>query len=152
MRLEVDVDNDGVIDETRWLEGHGLALSIDASASVVHPGDIITLTVTYTTTGSEPSPNAVLTATLPMSTTLIDASNNPIQNGRELIWSLGDLEPGASGQEAFTIRILNAPKDAVLGVLAEVSDRTGRWAMANHTLVSPDFRLPRWYLPLMLHH
>ncbi len=152
VRLEVDVDNDGVIDETRWLEGHGLALSIDASASVVHPGDIITLTVTYTTTGSEPSPNAVLTATLPMSTTLIDASNNPIQNGRELIWSLGDLEPGASGQEAFTIRILNAPKDAVLGVLAEVSDRTGRWAMANHTLVSPDFRLPRWYLPLMLHH
>ncbi len=152
VRLEVDADNDGVFDETRWLEGHGLALSIDASATVVHPGDIITLTVTYTTTGSEPSPNAVLTATLPMSTTLIDASNNPVQSGRKLIWSLGDLEPGASGQESYVIRILNTPKDAVLGVLTEVRDRTGRWAMATHTLLSPDFRLPRWYLPLVLHN
>ncbi len=151
VRMEVDRDHDGVVDETRWLQAHGLSLDVTASTAIIHPGDVITFTVAYTVTGAEASPGAVLTTTLPISTTLVEASANPIQTGHDLIWSLGDLAPGATGQVTFSVRVLDISEKAVLGVLAHLRDQAGRWAMATHTLVGPDFRLPRWYLPLVLH-
>jgi len=150
VRLDIDHGNDGTIDETRWLEGHGLALSMLITPTVVRSGTLLTYTLGYTVTGSEAAPGAVLTATVPHSVTFISATGGATPAGNVLTWSLGDLAPSTTGQVTFTVQVNPVPDDVIIGNLAYLRDTSGRWAMVGGAAAGPEFGRRKIYLPLIL--
>ncbi len=150
VRLDIDHGNDDTIDETRWLEGHGLALSMSITPTIVRSGNLLTYTLGYTVTGSEMAPGAVLTATLPHSVTFISATAGATPAGNVLTWSLGDLAPSTTGQVTFTVQVNPVPDDVIIGNLAYLRDTSGRWAMVCGAAVGPEFGRRKLYLPLIL--
>jgi uncharacterized repeat protein (TIGR01451 family) len=150
VRLDIDEGNDGSIDETQWLVGHGLALTMQGEPAVIRSGDLLTYTLTYTVTGEEVAPNVVLTTSVPLSTTFVSATGGVTPVGDVLTWTLGSLTPPASAQVTFTVQVDPIPDDAVVGTLAYLRDESGRWAMASSASAGPDFALNRIYLPLVL--
>ena len=150
VRLDIDEGDDGSIDETQWLVGHGLALTMQGEPAVIQSGDLLTYTLMYTVTGEEVAPTVVLTTTVPFSTTFVSATGGTAPVDDVLTWTLGNLTPPASGQVTFTVQVDPIPDDAVVGVLAYLRDESGRWAMASSASAGPDFALNRIYLPLVL--
>lgn len=150
VRLEIDHGNDGTIDETQWLEGHGLALSVYATPTTIRSGDLWTCTVSYTVTGFGAAPGAVLTATVPHSVTFLSATGGATPTGNVLTWSLGDLPAGASGYITFTAQVNPIPDDAIIASLARLQDTSGRWAMAAGASAGPGLGPRKIYLPLIL--
>jgi len=149
VRLDIDEGNDGTVDETQWLVGHGLALSMQSEPAVIHSGDLVTYTLVYTVTGEEAAPGVVLTTSVPLSTTFVSTTGGVTPVGDVLTWTLGDLTPPAGGQVAFTVRVDPVPDDAVIGTLAYLRDESGRWAMASSVSVGPGFALNTIYLPVV---
>jgi hypothetical protein len=149
VRLDVDHGNDGSIDETRWLVGHGLALAMDLDPLTIESGDLLTLTLAYRVSGEEIAPGIVLSTTVPLSTTFVSASAGVTPVDGVLTWTLGDLAPGANGQVAFTVQLDPIPNDAIVGTMAYLRDTSGRWAMASGVAVGPEWHRYRLYLPLV---
>lgn len=143
VRLDVDEGNDGSIDRTEWLTGHGLTLVMQVEPVVVGSGDLLTFTLSYTVTGGEAASGAVLSATLPLSSTFVSASDGVTPAGGVLAWALGDLTPPASGQKRFTVQVDPIPNDAVIGTLGWLRDSSGRQALASAAAVGPDIVIRR---------
>jgi uncharacterized repeat protein (TIGR01451 family) len=150
MRLDIDEGNDGGIDETQWLVGHGLALTMQSVPAVVRSGDLLTYTLTYTVTGEEVAPNVVVTTSVPLSTTFVSATGGVTPADEVLTWTLGNLTPPASGQVSLTVQADPIPDDTVVGALAYLRDESGRWAMASSVSAGPCFGWTKDYLPLIL--
>jgi serine protease AprX len=88
---------------------HQLALSKQASPGPAFPGSVITYTLTVTNTHTfEPVHNLVLTDTLPLGTTLLQAQPLPSQDGSLLRWDAASLEPSSSWTVSFSVQV-NAP-------------------------------------------
>ncbi|MEA3459860.1 MAG: hypothetical protein U9R11_04205, partial [Chloroflexota bacterium] len=150
VRLDIDEGGDGTVDETQWLVGHGLALSMHGEPTVIHSGDLLTYTLIYTITGEEVAPGVVLTSTVPISTTFVDATGGVTPQEGALTWILGSLTPPASGQEAFTVKVGSVPEDTIVGTMAYLRDESGRWAMAGSTSAGPAYPAHRIYLPIIV--
>ena len=73
----------------------------------VEAGAEMVYTIAYSVTGREPAPNVMLTDPLPMQLDFIEASNggtyDPVT--RLVSWSLGTLEPGATGSVTLKVRV-----------------------------------------------
>ena len=149
IRLDIDQNNDGSIDDTQLLLDYGVALSMQAEPAVIEPGDWLTFTLNYTVTGYALAPGVVLTTTIPMGTSYVDATGNPIHLKNLLIWSLGDLMPPTSGQVSFTVVVGQVPEDAVVGTIAYLHTGGGRRALASVASVGPHFAFHRVFLPLV---
>ena len=80
-----------------------------------HPGDEINYTLKYQNVGNATATNLVLRLDLPYEVDyMYSTPSNPTRNGQTLIWSLGSLRAGASGQVAVRVRLRN---DAPAGTL-----------------------------------
>jgi uncharacterized repeat protein (TIGR01451 family) len=150
VRLEIDRGNDGSIDETQWLVGHGLILKMQSEPMVIQSGDRITYTLAYSVTGGEVAPNVVMTTLMPISTTFMSATGGVMPVGDVLTWMLGDLTPPIGGQATFIVQVNPIPDDAILGTIAYLRDDSGRWAMASSTSTGPDLGQHTVYLPLIM--
>jgi uncharacterized repeat protein (TIGR01451 family) len=150
VQLEIDTGNDGSIDETQWLVGHGLILTMQSEPAVIQSGDRITYTLAYTVTGEEVAPNVVLSTSVPISTTFVSATGGVEPVDDVLTWALGDLTPPTGGQVTFVVQVDPVPNDVVLGTIAYLQDGSGRWAMASSASAGPNFGLYTVYLPLVL--
>jgi uncharacterized repeat protein (TIGR01451 family) len=150
VRLDTDEGNDGSIDQSEWLVGHGLALTMESEPTVIESGDVLSYTLVYAVTGEETAPGVVLTTTVPLSTTFQSATAGYTLEGDILSWTLGDVAPPSSGEVAFTVQVSSVPGDAVIGTLAYLRDQSGRWAMSASASVGPDLALTRVYLPVVL--
>ena len=73
----------------------------------VEAGAEMVYTIGYSVTGREPAPNVMLTDPLPLQLDFIEASNggtyDPVT--RLVSWSLGTLQPGASGTVTLRVRV-----------------------------------------------
>ena len=148
LTLQIDLGNDGSIDSTQQLVGHGLAVSIAGQPAMVRAGELLTYTLHYTVTGQTPAPGLVLSATVPAGTSLVAASQGASATGSEVRWSLGDVTPPGAGQRTYTVRV-GAPPGGMIGVLARLQAGSGRWAMGGALSQGPGRAWPT-YLPQIL--
>jgi uncharacterized repeat protein (TIGR01451 family) len=72
----------------------------------VHEGDVITYTISYANT-SLITQTMTITDLLPFNVTLIPGSVSPpvTPQGSALVWNLGDVPPGGSGEVSFQVRV-----------------------------------------------
>jgi len=89
-------------------EAGDLAISKSAQPSLVHPGDLITYTLSYTNTGPGPASQVYITDTLPGGTSynstlsLPPGWSGPNLVGQDVGWYTPTLQLDASGQIVFT--------------------------------------------------
>lgn len=77
------------------------------SSQTVRPGDTLTYTIQYTNMGTKTATNIVVEDQIPNNTTLIagSATGNPQQTTTKLIWRIPRVEPSASGEVSFQVRV-----------------------------------------------
>ncbi|MHB1318296.1 MAG: hypothetical protein ACYCYF_06745, partial [Anaerolineae bacterium] len=153
--LETDADGDGTYEGSQWLVGHGLGLALEGtlpvtSTGVLHTGDRITYTLTYTVTGAEPASGLTLTTTVPALTTFVSATGGVTPVGGKLTWALGTLAAGATGQVSFEVDAGSGVESAAVGTAAWLRDASGRWAMASTVSLGAAFGSNTLYLPLVM--
>ena len=150
LRVDLDVGNDGTVDSTQILVGHGLALTAKGTPLIVHSGDLIHYTLAYTVTGETLAPGLVLSTTVPISATFVSASGGVTPVAGQLTWQVGDRTAPANGQELLTVQVGQVPQDAIIPLVAHLSDGSGRWAMALAASVGSTTGGPKkQYLPLI---
>ena len=73
----------------------------------VEAGAEMVYTISYSVTGREPAPNVMLTDPLPLQLDFIEASNGGTYDPatRLVSWSLGTLQPGATGTVTLKVRV-----------------------------------------------
>lgn len=105
---------------------HGLAVSKDATPTVVIAGQTLTYTLHYTITGNESAPSVVLTDTLPTSVTLMSCAPGCNVSGSVLTWSLGTLNPVTSGQVTVLVLVnADVPTGTLLVNSVAIGDSSG---------------------------
>jgi uncharacterized repeat protein (TIGR01451 family) len=82
-----------------------LAISKKPSKTVASPGDTLIYTIEFNNTGSDQATNVLLEDHLPPEVTLVSASNNGVESGGVVDWSLGTLAAGASGSVSVTVSV-----------------------------------------------
>jgi len=83
----------------------------------VHPGDILTYTVQFTNTLDSPLSGAVITASLPVSATVLPASitGGGVVNHDEMAWDLGAVGTDQAVEASFAVQV-NEGADQLLSV------------------------------------
>ncbi len=71
------------------------------------PGDILTYTVSYGNSLDETLTDATIRTTIPENTTLIRSSSQGTVEDGQVVWALGDVPIGASGQEQMLVEVQN---------------------------------------------
>ncbi|MGB3059027.1 MAG: S8 family serine peptidase [Anaerolineae bacterium] len=106
--------------------GNGVSWGCDHAYTLTAAPVVAANTVTYhlhwNEVGFGGAASAVLTATVPASSTFVAASGGVQPQGGVLTWSLGNLRPRASGQAWFTVR----PHGAQALTTATISDQSGQ--------------------------
>ncbi len=98
----------GRIDALRAYQAnrHQLIIDKQASPGPALPGSVITYTLTVSSTHLlEPAHNLVLTDTLPLGTTLLQADPLPGQDGSQLCWKTASLAPASSWTVTFSVQV-----------------------------------------------
>jgi uncharacterized repeat protein (TIGR01451 family) len=85
--------------------------AIPAAGATVHPGDVISYTLKYhlSDVANCVANRASLVDPIPMDTLYVpnSATDGGIPVAGTLVWNLGNLAPGATGQESFTVYVLD---------------------------------------------
>ncbi len=114
----------GRVDALRAYQANqsGLAIHKQASPGPAFPGSIITYTLTVTNTHAlEPAHDLVLTDTLPLGTSLLQAEPFPSQDGSLLTWQTPSLNPGATFTVSLTVQV-TCPPALLVTTLRVVTD------------------------------
>jgi uncharacterized repeat protein (TIGR01451 family) len=131
-----------------------LGLTKDDGGITVEPGDTITYTLAYTNSGDAPSTGAMLTETVPASTTFNAAVSDPgwveVVTGT-YVYDLGTIDPHTGGTILFAVDVDAAlmPPTTITNT-AEVGDDylgTAAWASAATPVVPPAVEEYTVYLP-----
>jgi uncharacterized repeat protein (TIGR01451 family) len=93
------------------------------------PGAVLAYRLAYGNRGSVPSVGAVLTHTLPAGLTFVGAEPAPSLVDGSLVWALGDLASGASGEVQVAVAL---PPDAAPGIPFTATVRIGSAAPEAH--------------------
>ncbi|MCL6511041.1 MAG: DUF11 domain-containing protein [Anaerolineae bacterium] len=105
---------------------HALAVSKSATPTVVIAGQALTYTIHYTVTGNQPALNVVLTDALPANVTLVNCAPACNVSGGVLTWSLGTLNPVASGQVSVVVLVnADVPSGTLLLNSVAIGDSGG---------------------------
>ncbi|HEU0013997.1 MAG TPA: SdrD B-like domain-containing protein [Longimicrobium sp.] len=83
-------------------------------ADTVRVGETVTFRLGWSNTGTGPARDVVLTDSLPAGMSFVSAEGSPRVEGRVVAWTLGTLEPGASGAVSLVARVDAAPGDGLL--------------------------------------
>ena len=105
-----------------------LSLGMVNAPSPVFPGGALSYTLRFGNPGGASSPAAVLTATLPPSTTFATASDGGTVVGGVVQWNVGALAPGAAGQRQLVVLVDSQMSNgSVVNATADLRDAsTGR--------------------------
>jgi uncharacterized repeat protein (TIGR01451 family) len=122
-----------------------LGLIKDDGGITVAPGDTITYTLAYTNSGDAPSTGAMLTETLPASTTFNAAASDPgwmeVVTGTTYVYDVGTIDPHTGGSVVFAVDV-----DAALVAPATITNTAylgddylgmAAWASAATPVISP---------------
>ncbi len=90
------------------LQAVGLNISMSGPATG-NVGANITYTITYANTGNAAANSVVITDPLPANTTFVSASGGGSHVGANVVWNLGTLNAGVTGQTVTLTVALNAP-------------------------------------------
>ncbi len=110
------------------------------SGAQVAPGTLINYTLVYTNNGDAPLQNAQVNDTLPAELKWAGSCSPTCQvAGKKLTWTLGTVNPGQSGQLAFTAQVLGGVDGTLITNKAEFDFGTGStWSNeTSHKLVVP---------------
>jgi len=102
-----------------------LAITKSDNPDPVTPGETLVYTLVYTNNGPSDAENVVVTDTLPAVVTFV-AANPPATTGpNPLVWNLGNLAAGASGQIVVTVTVnsdVTAPFTNTVVIDSDTSD------------------------------
>ncbi|MEO8673837.1 MAG: S8 family serine peptidase [Tahibacter sp.] len=119
-----------------WGCDHALLLTAADIQDPVPSGSTITYKLRWNLAGFGGSPQAVLTAILPVGTTFVSASGGITPSGGALTWNLGDQRPKARGEAWFTVTAGNGP---LATTSATITDAAGETRSATQsTTIIPD--------------
>ncbi len=93
-----------------------------ASASAVRPGDLLTYTITLSNSGELAVSSVVVTDTLPVSVTLVEATSGYTQSGQVLVWSGLTVPPQSTLVLTLVVQV---EADAPVGLLLVNSVQVG---------------------------
>jgi len=147
--------------------GHTLTLTKSASPPVAQPGALLTYTIAYTVTGTEPVYDVVVSDMTPVSTTYFSATPAPtsapgVGSSGTVRWQRGNFLPPASGQTQATgvltwvVQVANLPPAGVpLTNTVIITDASGQSAtrvittplQGSHTLTVTKHRAPALVYP-----
>ena len=87
--------------------GPSLSLIKTSASTTVAPGGVVQYTLAYANQGNAPATSIQIRDTLPDGTSYLDgsAAQGGVLNGRTVVWTLGNLEAGESGQVSFSVRV-----------------------------------------------
>jgi len=125
-----------------------LRVSKSASAARVNVGDTLVYTLHYANIGNQAATGVVLTDTLPTGVTA-GAANPPWTNAtaQAIVWQIGALAPGASGQLVMTTTV-NSPWNRTLTNTVDLTGAAG--SFPDHFELEIIVRPSIIYLPLVL--
>ncbi|OGD56830.1 hypothetical protein A2V71_00950 [Candidatus Berkelbacteria bacterium RBG_13_40_8] len=86
------------------LSQDAVTLQKQADKTTAVSGDTITYTISYTV-GTQPVTNAVISDNIPNGTTYVSSTNSGVYDAGKVIWNLGDLTAGATGQVSLQVMI-----------------------------------------------
>jgi uncharacterized repeat protein (TIGR01451 family) len=84
-----------------------LSVSATDSPDPVQAGGTLTYTLSYANNGNASGTSVVISDTLPASTTFVSATGGGTLSGSVVTWSLGTVNPGASGSVQLVVRVLS---------------------------------------------
>ena len=103
-----------------------LDVFITADMDPVPAGGQETFTVIWANTGNQDTAGAVVTASLPASTTFSSATGSGSFGGGLVTWAVGSLPAGGSGSATFTVDVASPlPNGTVLKSIASISAADG---------------------------
>ena len=82
-----------------------LELEVDADREPVAPGEALRYELSFGNQSSTARTDTELSFPLPAGTSLVEASGNGMQDGNEVIWDLGTLNPGDSDKRWVTVQL-----------------------------------------------
>ena len=125
-----------------------LRVSKSASAARVNVGDTLVYTLHYANIGNQAATGVVLTDTLPTGVTA-GTANPPWTNAtaQAIVWQIGALAPGASGQLVMTTTV-NSPWNRTLTNTVDLTGAAG--SFPDHFELEIIVRPSIIYLPLVL--
>jgi uncharacterized repeat protein (TIGR01451 family)/MYXO-CTERM domain-containing protein len=98
------------------------ALTLTKSAPAVTNGSTITFTLSVSNSGPGTADSSILRDAIPPGTTFVSATGNGSFAGGVVTWTLGNLPPGYSGSQSFTVSVAS---DGTYANQAELSYRVG---------------------------
>lgn len=85
-------------------EGVSMVSSVTFDAAAVSPGGTVTFTVDYENAGNETATGVTIHVPIPPGTSyVIGSAPGAVFTGTELVWTIGEVEPGESGQVTFQV-------------------------------------------------
>ncbi|GEM_PF-1327747 len=83
-----------------------LTISKIDSPDPVNAGSNLTYTITYGNTGAQDASGVVIRDTVPANTTFVSATNGGTLQGSDVVWNIGALSAGVTGQTVqFTVQV-----------------------------------------------
>lgn len=100
------------------------------------PGDQIVYTLMYANNGSDPANNVLLTAAIPLNTSLVPGSitGGGVESGGVITWDLASLSSRAGGEVTFTVQVDNPLAAGINAIAAgaEISTSTSDSEPSNN--------------------
>ena len=155
-------EDDTYTEYTRVISGPDLKITKTAAYSnnPAEPGDLITYTLNYENIGNLTAPAASITDNYDEAFMIVTNSNTGVNNNGQLTWSLGNLNPGASGSITYTLSVKGStefnPGTTDILNSVEISTTTPESNYNNNTAsvlipvsILPDLRVEKTVSPAL---
>ena len=141
-----------LLDEVTLGEAHSdVWVDLSGGARIAHPGDQFSFLLGYGNHGDITASATVMTMTLPVGLSFVDASLPPQLIGNQLVWQLGDLPPGAD-PDAILITVevdASAPLPGTVITGVEIATSSPEIELLNNTSHSETYLAYLQILPLI---
>ncbi|MCP3936639.1 MAG: DUF11 domain-containing protein, partial [Actinomycetia bacterium] len=114
-------------DDTTVDSNHTLAIAKSDTPDPVNAGGQIVYTIDWAVYGNEPAPNVVIRDPVPTGASYDSCSGGCTTEGNDVVWYLGDRDPGESGTVQFTVDVDDVLDDGsdIVNVATISDDDTG---------------------------
>ncbi len=141
-----------LLDEVTIGEAHSdVWLDLSGGTLIAHPGDRFDYQLQYGNHGGVIASNSVITMTLPLGLSLVDASFPPQVIGNQLVWQLGDL-PASSDNAVIYVTVevdASAPMLQTVQTSVEIATSSHELEKLNNTSQSATYLAYLQILPII---